>query len=184
MSSRNTLSAAIDSTLRFDAEITRQFTGNSCVPPTRTTFLLSRTRNKLGCMSMGISVISSKNKVPFSACMNTPSFLATAPVNAPFSWPNNSLPISSLDRAPQLVATNLPSALLALWIAWATTSLPTPLSPNNITLADVLATRSIIKYSSCIAADSPIRQSKCALVRDLAFLFFDLGVRADSISSL
>jgi hypothetical protein len=67
-----------------------------------------------------------------------------APVNAPFSWPNNSLPISSAEKAPQFAGTNGPGVLLALCMAFATTSLPTPLSPNSNTLAEEDATRVII----------------------------------------
>jgi hypothetical protein len=44
--------------------------------------------------------------VPLSAISNRPLRAASAPVKAPFSWPNSSLSSSSLGIAPQLIGTN------------------------------------------------------------------------------
>src|SRR5580698_9473152 len=63
--------------------------------------LVCRTRNNLGCTSKGISPTSSSSKVPLSASSSRPSFWLTAPVNAPFSWPNNSLSNSPVGIAAQ-----------------------------------------------------------------------------------
>ena len=53
--------------------------------------------------------------MPPPAARNRPSFLASAPVNAPFSWPNSSLSSSASGSAAQLIATNgLLCALAAL----------------------------------------------------------------------
>ena len=45
-----------------------------------------------------ISPISSSIRVPLWAASNLPIFRSVAPVNAPRSWPNNSLASSSADR--------------------------------------------------------------------------------------
>lgn len=46
--------------------------------------------------------------LPPAACSNLPIWRATAPVKAPFSWPNNSLSIRSAGMAAVLTATNGP----------------------------------------------------------------------------
>ena len=62
---------------------------------------------------------------------------STAPVNAPFSWPNSSLSSSVSGIAAQLTATNGPVARgeLRRGCARATSSLPVPLSPSSSTVA-------------------------------------------------
>ena len=60
------------------------------------------TRSSLAWVSRLMSPISSRNSVPPSAASNLPSRRATAPVNAPFSWPNSSLSTSSRENAAQL----------------------------------------------------------------------------------
>ena len=58
-----------------------------------------------------------------------------APVNAPRSWPNSSLSSSASDSAAQLMATSGRAARgEAAWMARASTSLPTPVSPRISTL--------------------------------------------------
>jgi hypothetical protein len=49
---------------------------------------------------------SSRKSVPPSLASNFPSRRATAPVNAPFSWPNSSLSTSSRASAAQFILTN------------------------------------------------------------------------------
>ena len=51
-------------------------------------------------------------------------------MKAPFSWPNSSLSKSVGESAVQLTATQGPARPLASWIAWATSSLPVPVSPR------------------------------------------------------
>ena len=67
-----------------------------------------RKRRSLGCSGSGRSPISSRNSVPPSAAATFPSVAATAPVNAPLTWPNSSLSSSSAPRLGQLTVTNGP----------------------------------------------------------------------------
>ena len=53
-----------------------------------------------------MSPISSRKRVPPSACSNLPARSANAPVKEPFMWPNSSLSISSDGIAAQLTSTN------------------------------------------------------------------------------
>ena len=79
--------------------------------------------------------------MPPSASSKRPRRAATAPVNAPFSWPNSSLSIRLPGTAAQLTATNGPSArALQACSVRAATSLPVPLSPSSSTVALVPAT--------------------------------------------
>ena len=103
-----------------------------------------------------MSPTSSRNRVPPSAASNFPTLLNAAPVNAPFSWPNNSLARRSGVRATQLTATKGCSARgLHWWIARAITSLPVPLSPSMSTVVLVVATVRARRTASCIAALVP-----------------------------
>ena len=69
-----------------------------------------------------------------------------APVNAPFSWPNSSLSISSRGIAAMLIATNGPVAALAeSCSARATSSLPVPLSPVISTVRSVPISRAMVR---------------------------------------
>ena len=89
--------------------------------------------------------------MPPSATSNRPRFLAIAPVNAPRSWPNSSLSISSGGIAAQLTFTNAPALTEELrWIARAISSLPVPLSPVINTRLRVGATFAICRRRSCI----------------------------------
>ena len=88
-----------------------------------------------------MSPISSRNNVPPSACSKRPRRIVCAPVNAPRSWPNNSLSSRSFGIAAVLMATKgplLPASPrgLCLCNACATSSLPEPLSPviSTVTL--------------------------------------------------
>ena len=55
-----------------------------------------------------MSPISSRKRVPPSANSKRPFLEVKAPVNAPFSWPNNSLSNNSAGIAPQLTGTKGP----------------------------------------------------------------------------
>ena len=83
---------------------TSQATGR--VAPIRSTSRSCNTRNSFTCIAGDISVISSRNSVPPALASISPFFTAVAPVNAPFSWPNNSLSSSGSANAPQLTAVN------------------------------------------------------------------------------
>src|SRR6478735_5025851 len=78
---------------RLVAETTRTSTEMVLAPPSRRTTRDSSARNSLGCSSSGNSPISSRKRVPPLARSKAPGTLATAPVKAPRSWPNNSLSI-------------------------------------------------------------------------------------------
>jgi len=77
-------------------------------PPTRSNSPDCNTRSIFAWVSSGSSPTSSRNSVPPSACSNRPARRAIAPVNAPFSCPNNSLSTSVPGRAAQFTATNKP----------------------------------------------------------------------------
>ena len=101
----------------------------SARPPTLVTMEFSSTRSNFDCKSRFMSPISSRNRVPLFACSNFPGVVLTAPVKAPFSYPNNSASIKSRGMAAQLTATNLPFRRLASCKLSATNSLPTPVWP-------------------------------------------------------
>ena len=83
-------------------------------PPTVVYSPCCRTRSSRVCASIGMSPISSRNSVPPSACSKRPDERVLAPVNAPFSCPNNSDSIRSRGIAAMLMATNGPLLPLAV----------------------------------------------------------------------
>jgi len=104
--------------------------------------------------------------VPPSATSNSPRFLAIAPVNAPRSWPNSSLSISSGGIAAQLTLTNAPAdTVLLRWIARAISSLPVPLSPVISTRLRVGATLAIWRRRSCMAGVLPSSSQRASTAR-------------------
>ncbi len=145
-SPRNAPSSASDSSARLVAETTRTSTWIGCRPPTRSTSWSCRKRSILACSAIGISPISSRNSVPPWACSILPWTVRTAPVKAPFSWPNSSLSSRFSGMAAQLIATK---GLFARGprscSARASASLPVPLSPRMSTGAATAASRSIVR---------------------------------------
>src|SRR5688572_12328973 len=94
--------------------------------------------------------------VPWWAISSLPGLSRYAPVKLPLTWPNSSDSSSVSGRPAQLTATNSlfcrgPSA----WMARATTSLPTPLSPVIRTFASDRATRMTSSRSSSISGLVP-----------------------------
>ena len=79
----------------------------------------------------------------------------TAPVNAPFSWPNISVSSSSDGIAPQFTAMKgLLERRLLVWMNRAISSLPVPLSPAIKTVESVGATRwQILRIFSITGCD-------------------------------
>ena len=72
--------------------------------------------------------------MPPSAISKRPCRMPTAPVNAPFSWPNNSLSTSVGGSAAQLTLTSGRACRrLRSWIARANSSLPVPVGPSSRT---------------------------------------------------
>src|SRR5205807_1393562 len=96
---------------------------------------------------------------------------ASAPVNAPFSWPNSSDSISSSGMAAQLTSTKGRSRRAdCTWMARATSSLPLPFSPWISTRPVVGAAVVICSRSTRIAALSPTISARCSkLARRAAF---------------
>ena len=88
------------------AERIRTSTGSDRLEPTGRTERSCRTRSSLTCSARGMSPISSSNKVPPPAVTIRPLWFASAPVNEPFTWPNNSDSSSASGIAPQFTATN------------------------------------------------------------------------------
>ena len=110
----------------------------------------------------GNSPTSSRNSVPPSARANTPSREDTASVNAPRSWPKNSLPDNSGTMVLQSRITRSP--LLAresrAWMRFANNSLPVPLSPSiSIEVSVKLATSTTCRRIAFKAWLSPTRTS-------------------------
>ena len=148
------------------AQTTRTSTVVDLFSPTRRISPLSSTRSSLACIALGSSPISSRKIVPPLATSKSPTRCSSAPVNAPFAWPNSSLSMSVSGSAPQLIATNGMSArVLWSWIDRATNSLPVPVSPSTITVDCVGATFSIISRTLRMPrriADQPRRTLEAA----------------------
>jgi len=118
-------------------------------------------RSSFTCTVCGISVISSRNSVPPVAAANSPSVLATAPVKAPLTWPNSSDSISVSGTAPQFTETKGPLRRLdSQCSAWATSSLPVPLSPVIITVEPLSAVLRMVSNTSSILGLRPTKFSK------------------------
>ena len=97
--------------------------------------------DSLACISTGSSPISSRQRVEPWATSNRPTCRVSAPVNAPFSRPNNSLSIKLAGRAAQLTVISGRSLRgLMLWMAAAISSFPVPVSPRMRTVVFVGAT--------------------------------------------
>ena len=155
------------SRLRWVAAMTRTSHCMVWVPPTRSKVRSCSTRSSLTCIAIGMSPISSSSSVPPSAISKRPLRWVSAPVNAPFSWPNSSLSSRSAGIAPQLIATNgLPARLERWWMARAATSLPVPDSPRISTVVSNGATWSSICVSLRTAGLRPVGPlSPSAVVR-------------------
>ena len=127
-------------------------TGSARVSPTRTTTFSCSARRIFTCRGSGISPISSRNSVPPSAAWKRPALLATAPVNAPRTWPNSSDSSRFSGIAPQLMVMNGPLARGdRLCSSRAISSLPVPVSPVISTEMSVAATFCTLRKTSCIA---------------------------------
>ena len=91
-------------------------------------------------------LISSKKSVPPEAASNSPTWSATAPVKAPFTWPKRCDSSRSGGRFELLTVTNGASERgPCWWIASAVSSLPVPLSPVIRTVVRAGATCSITR---------------------------------------
>ena len=116
-------------------------TASCCSLPTRRTTPSWMTRSSLAWSGIVISVSSSRKSVPPLAVSSRPGLSRSAPVKAPFRWPNISDSSSGSGSAAQLIGTSARLARrLCWWMNWAMTSLPVPLSPLMNTEASVAAT--------------------------------------------
>ena len=115
--------------------------------------------------------------MPVSACSNLPMRVVAAPVNAPFSWPNSSLSRSSAGSAAQFTLTNGRSLRDdRWWMARATSSLPTPLSPRISTVTSLSDTCSItVRDRLHLGAVAPEQERPVLVVAQLPPQLGDLG---------
>ncbi|MNG05032.1 hypothetical protein D3C84_882040 [compost metagenome] len=123
------------------------------------------TRSNLLCRGKGMSPISSRNKVPPSAICNLPGRpLRSAPVKAPGAVPKNSASSRVSGIAALLMLTNALCARgEAAWMAWASSSLPVPVSPSSNTGESLLAPRRARRLTSRLAALVPMNWAKLYL---------------------
>ena len=104
-------------------------------PPTRSTSRVSSTRRSLACSRQRQLADLVEEDGAARRRLEEPGLACAAPVNAPRSWPKSSLSSSDSESAAQLTETNgAPRAASSAWIARASTSLPTPVSPRMSTL--------------------------------------------------
>ena len=140
------------------AASTRTSTDTVRLPPTGVTTCSCSVRSSLACADSAMSPISSRKIVPLSGVLEAVPcrFRLSAPVNAPFSWPNSSLSISSEGIAAQFTATNGASLRGERACSCrAISSLPVPFSPVISTVAWVGATRSMAVLTCWIASLPP-----------------------------
>ena len=84
----------------------------------------------------------------------------SAPVNAPFSWPNSSDSSRFSCSAAQFTLTKLRDVRSELWwIAPAISSLPVPVSPRISTVVLLFATFLTMSSTLCSAALEPTMRS-------------------------
>ena len=95
-----------------------------------------------------------------------PAAPASAPVNAPLTWPNSSLSTRfGLSAATWTGRNGRSLRAECRWTARATSSLPVPLSPVMSTQASVGATRAMRLNTACIAGLRPTSSSPIGLER-------------------
>ena len=104
----------MSSRLRLVAAMMRRSTLTGFMPPTRSKVFSCSTRRSFACIGRLSSPTSSRKIEPPSAISKRPLRIATAPVNEPFSWPNNSLSTMFSGSAAQLNLMNGPSAVRLL----------------------------------------------------------------------
>ena len=173
-SSRKLLLSTNNSKSLCVAQIIRTSSLISLLLPTFEIIEFSKTLSNFVWTPKGISPISSRKRVPLFACSNFPSVVFRAPVNAPFSKPNNSASINSLGIAAQLRATKFPFRRLSSWIASATNSLPEPVGPFIITGEPEDAIKPIIFFNSTAGLDCPIILLSNDVIQLLSLLALNL----------
>ena len=114
------------------AHASRNCVGCQVLPPTRLYLRSWMARSNCACRGSGSSPTSSRNSTPPSARAKAPSRAPDAPVNAPRSWPNSSLPPSSGDRVVQSRMVKSPRQLPRRWTSCANKSLPVPVPVSPV----------------------------------------------------
>ena len=129
--------------------------------PSRSNVCCWSTRSSFTWLVGSRSPISSRKIVPLSAISKRPIRSATAPVKAPFTWPNISLSKSDREMPPRFTMTNGPDARRELrWMARATSSLPVPFSPRMSTGASDAATRAAVRSIESSAGSLPTMSTR------------------------
>ncbi len=105
-SSRNFPALTSSSRFLFVAATSRTSAVKVLFEPTRSKVRSPKNRSSFTWIVASISPISSRKSVPPCARSNRPMRRSCAPVNAPFSWPNNSLSSSVGASAAQCTVTN------------------------------------------------------------------------------
>ena len=122
---------------------------------------VSSTRSNRACVVSGSSATSSRKMVPPFASSKYPLREVTAPVNAPFSWPNSSESMVPSGIAPQLTAMYLACLRGEYWWMMAgKNSFPAPLSPQTSTDRSMGATRKALPTAFVRAGALPIMPSR------------------------
>ena len=129
----------------------------SLLPPTRRISPRLEHAQQLGLqLERQLADLVEEQRAAAAPARTRPARRSSAPVNAPFSWPNSSLSISDATSAPQSTTTNGACLRrLCAWTARASTSLPVPVSPPISTVASVGAMRSSSPKISRIAGSVP-----------------------------
>ena len=110
--------------------------------PSRSNCRSSSTRSSLTwAFERQVADLVEEDRAERSASSKSPDLSSDAPVNAPFSRPNNSLSSRVSGIAAQLTRTRgLARRALSSWMYDASSSLPVPVSPRISTVASVTAT--------------------------------------------
>src|SRR6202022_1359541 len=136
---------------RLVAAMTRTSVGRTRLPPTRSNCRSWSTRSNVIWVSAGSSPTSSRKIVPECASSKRPWRRCTAPVKAPFSWPNSSDAIKEEGIDAQFTLINAwPERCECLCTARAINSFPVPVSPMISTVESVGATFTILESKVCV----------------------------------
>jgi hypothetical protein len=137
---------AVDETTRMSTLTTRW-------PPTRVKLWSVRTRKILAWAGIGMSAISSRNRVPPWACSSIPGRASSPPSSTPN---NSSSTLSGVIRAALTTMNGARARWLQLWSRRAATSLPTPAGPVIRTRLPVLATLFSVARTALIPTLEPV----------------------------
>ena len=100
--------------------------------------------------------------MPPLASSKRPSLRRSAPVKAPFSWPNSSVSSSVSGSAAQLNLMNGPFRRGAmLWMIRAISPLPVPVSPRRSTVEWPLDALRTANWIFATASEWPTTESRC-----------------------